>query len=124
MFAFERGVYQPDRPVYKPGAWLSRPQRLTHAWALGQSGVGKSRMIESWIMQDIRAGRSVCVIDPHGDLYDNLLWRIAEASWEDPQLAERLILCSPIDPTWIVGFNPLDATPGIPIERQAHQLCD
>ncbi len=45
----------------------TRIQRTTHTYVVGQPGTGKSRAIESWVMQDIDAGEGVCVIDPHGD---------------------------------------------------------
>ena len=41
---------------------LTTHQRSTHTYVIGQPGTGKSRALESWIMQDISAGRGVCVI--------------------------------------------------------------
>ena len=49
------------------GVVLSRKQRATHLWVIGQPGTGKSRAIESWVMTDIKAGRGVGVFDPHSD---------------------------------------------------------
>lgn len=57
---------------------LSSKERSTHTYVIGQPGSGKSRAIESWVMQDIKAGRAVGVIDPHGDLYNNLLTRLTD----------------------------------------------
>jgi hypothetical protein len=46
---------------------------------VGQTGVGKSyRLFAPMIEQDIAAGEGVCLIDPHGDLVDNVLDRIPE----------------------------------------------
>ncbi len=99
---------------------LTAKQRATHTYVIGQPGTGKSRAFESWIMQDIALGRGVGVIDPHGDLYKNLLARLAVK----PDLWERVILFDPLDPKWVVGFNPLEAGVHIHQERLALYLTD
>jgi hypothetical protein len=104
--------------VLEPGA------RATHTFVIGQPGTGKSRALESWIMQDIRAGQGVGVIDPHGQLFDHVLSRIAELTEEDPSLAERVVIINPLDRRWTVGFNPLEAMQGISTERLALFLTD
>lgn len=43
-----------------------------HMYVIGATGVGKTTMLRSLILQDIEAGRGVFVIDPHGDLYADL----------------------------------------------------
>jgi type IV secretory pathway TraG/TraD family ATPase VirD4 len=99
---------------------LSSKDRSTHTYVIGQPGSGKSRAIESWVMQDIKAGRAVGVIDPHGDLYNNLLARLAA----DPLLWEKIVLFDPLDEKWVVGFNPLDAVTDLPKERLAIYMTD
>jgi hypothetical protein len=65
---------------------------------LGATGTGKSTLLANMICQDIREGRGVCLIDPHGDLYD--------------QIVESLPLSRAKD---VVMFNPsqLDHAPGL-----------
>jgi hypothetical protein len=99
---------------------LSNHHRATHTYVIGQPGTGKSRALESWVMQDIAAGRGVAVIDPHGDLFNNLLCRIAEL----PRVWERVVIIDPMNPMWIVGLNPLEPVPGVPSERIATHLTD
>jgi len=99
---------------------LSEKQRATHTYVIGQSGTGKSRAMESWIMQDIRAGHGVGVIDPHGDLYNHLIARLADY----PQIWERVILFDPLDPDWVVGFNPLEKIERAESERLAMYMTD
>jgi len=99
---------------------LTAKQRATHTHVIGQPGTGKSRAFESWIMQDIALGRGVGVIDPHGDLYNNLLARLASKS----EMWDRLILFDPLDTKWVVGFNPLEAGGHIHQERLALYLTD
>lgn len=99
---------------------LSSKQRLTHTYVIGQPGTGKSRALESWIMQDIALDRGIGVIDPHGDLYNNLLARLALK----PEIWNRIILFDPLDPKWIIGFNPLEANRLVDQERLAFYLTD
>ncbi len=106
------------------GLHLSVAQRATHTHVIGQPGTGKSRALESWIIQDIAAGRGVGVLDPHGDLYQNLVFIIAEMAVQQPKLAERVILLDPNQPLWTVGFNPLEPIRGISQERLAWFLTD
>ena len=110
--------------LFREGTQLSVVQRATHTYVIGQPGMGKSRALESWIMQDILAGRGVGVIDPHGDLYRHLVFRLAILLQSRPELAERVILIDPTDPVWTVGFNPLQAGNGMYKERLAWLLTD
>lgn len=99
---------------------LTPGQRTTHTYVIGQPGTGKSRAFESWIMQDIAAGRGVGVIDPHGDLFNNLLGRLADR----PDLWERVVIFDPLDTKWVVGFNPLEPIPNLSQERVALYMTD
>jgi len=86
--------------------------------------MGKSKLIESLVLQDIRAGRAgVGMIDIHGDLFRELTWYLAAMVARFPELARRVVI---IDPTsdWTVSFNPLGAIAGVPQERLAMFLTD
>lgn len=106
------------------GVKLTMGQRAIHAHVIGQPETGKSRMLESWIVQDIVQGHGVVVLDPHGDLYQFLLFWIAMLIGYMPQLAERVILLNPNDPKWTIGFNPLQPIEGISLQRLAGFLTD
>lgn len=67
----------------KRGAALSVNDSLRHLHVLGPTGVGKSTMMASLALQDIEAGRGVVVIDPKGDLVDDLLARMPESRQRD-----------------------------------------
>jgi hypothetical protein len=89
---------------------LTREERERHVWIVGKSGSGKSTLLFNLAMGDIYAGEGVAVIDPHGDLADDILdaiprSRINEVCYLDAGETE-----------YPVGFNP--AT-GIPPERRA-----
>jgi hypothetical protein len=99
---------------------LTSGQRATHTYVIGQPGTGKSRALESWIMQDIVAGRGVGVIDPHGDLFGRLVLRISDI----PRVWEKVVIIDPCDPRWTVNFNPLAAIGDISQERLSLFLTD
>lgn len=99
---------------------ISPGQRATHTHVIGQPGTGKSRALESWIMQDINLGHGVGVIDPHGDLFQNLIARISLK----PEIWNRVIIIDPCDPKWVVSFNPLETIRGLTHERLSTFLTD
>jgi hypothetical protein len=99
---------------------LTPAHRATHTYVVGQPGTGKSRALESWALQDIAAGQGVAVIDPHGDLFHNLLYRLAD----DPEIGKRVIIIDPCERKWVTSFNPLEAIQGLPQERAALFLTD
>lgn len=82
---------------------LSPEQRAQHCYVIGASGTGKSTLLLDLVLQDIRAGAGLAVLDPHGDLIDELLGRIPETRQGD------VILIDPSDEAYPVGFNVLQA---------------
>jgi len=99
---------------------LTSKRRATHTYVIGQPGTGKSRALESWIIQDVMAGHGVGVIDPHGELFQNLLLRLAHI----PKVWKRVVIIDPCDPKWVVSFNPLEAFKGQHGERIALFMTD
>ncbi len=85
--------------------------REKHCHVIGQTGKGKSKLLEYMVRQDIRAGRGVCLIDPHGShktsLYHNTLrWLVRH-----PLEKSRAIhLIEPGNAEWTTGLNPLHLT--------------
>lgn len=77
--------------------------RMQHTYVIGASGTGKSTLLEQLILQDIAAGHGVGVLDPHGDLVDEILARIPDDRIED------VVLFDPSEPDWVVGWNILAA---------------
>ncbi len=85
---------------------LSRTQRDKHLYVCGGTGTGKSKFLENLIRQDIVAWRKsrcgVLVLDPHGNLYDNLM------NWMAWHNIDRPVI--PIDlrqDDWVVSYNLL-----------------
>jgi hypothetical protein len=76
--------------------------RRRHMYAVGKTGMGKTTLLENMILQDIRAGRGVAVIDPHGDLAEKVLKKIPR------ERAEDVIFFDPGDLARPMAFNMLD----------------
>lgn len=72
-----------------------------HLHLLGPTGVGKSTLIARLALDDLQAGRGAVVIDPKGDLVEDLLARVPAG------LAERVDLLDPLDPA-PPGLNVLE----------------
>lgn len=81
---------------------IKRADRRRHLYAVGKSGTGKSKLLELLIKSDIEAGKGVGVLDPHGDLVDNILRFIPEHRIKD------VILFDPSDTEFPIAFNPLE----------------
>ncbi|MDP3710701.1 MAG: DUF87 domain-containing protein, partial [bacterium] len=47
---------------------IKRDDRRRHLYVIGKSGVGKSKLLELLVRQDIAYGHGICFIDPHGDV--------------------------------------------------------
>lgn len=76
--------------------------RLRHFFIIGQTGTGKSTLMEHMILQDIHGGRGVAVIDPHGDLVEQLLGKIPKRREKD------VIYFNMLDRERPLGFNVLE----------------
>lgn len=80
---------------------IKRGDRRRHVYIVGKSGVGKSKLLELLVRQDIAYGHGLCFIDPHGDVIEALLDFIPEERMED------VVLIDPSDTAWPISFNPL-----------------
>ena len=72
-------------------------------FGLFASGTGKSTFLLNLICQDIEQGGGLAVLDPHGDLIDQILERIPEGRLGD------VVLLDPSDEEYPIGFNILSA---------------
>jgi len=79
---------------------IRQADRLLHTYIIGQTGVGKSTLIETLARGDLATGRGFAVLDPHGDLAENLR-QAAENS------GRPFIYLDAAAPDQPYGFNPL-----------------
>jgi hypothetical protein len=82
---------------------LSHEQRLSHTHILGVTGVGKSTLIANMVLNDAHQNLGCTILDPHGDIIDDILKRIPEHRKDD------VIFLDPSDTDFPVGFNLLEA---------------
>ena len=80
---------------------MKQGDRLLHMYLLGQTGVGKSTMIKTMINQDILHGRGCVLLEPHGDLVEQVLALIPESE------QHRLVYIDATDHACNLGYNPL-----------------
>ncbi|MBI5732802.1 type IV secretory system conjugative DNA transfer family protein [Candidatus Jorgensenbacteria bacterium] len=81
---------------------LSDDDRRRHLYIIGQTGTGKSTLLTNMVSEDIRLGKGVAIVDPHGDLIDSVLGSI-------PRERERdVIVFDPSDLTRPLGLNMLE----------------
>ena len=52
---------------------VRQDDRLMHTYIIGKTGTGKSTLLKTMLSQDIAAGRGVCLLDPHGDLVQDVM---------------------------------------------------
>ncbi len=78
--------------------------RLRHIWTVGKTGTGKSTMIANMAIDDFKKGRGVAIIDPHGDLCEDLLNYIPKSRINDT------IYFNPADRDYSIVINPLEVT--------------
>ncbi len=72
-------IYREKKTIVR----IAREDRARHVYLIGKSGVGKSNLLTNMAVQDIRNGDGVGVIDPHGDLVDDILEAIPKERVED-----------------------------------------
>jgi len=90
-----RGV---ERPVH-----ISEFDRLRHMYIIGKTGTGKSELLKDLIYQDMKSGKGLCFMDPHGDAVEDLLQMVP------PERAEDVIYFRPSDVDRPMGLNLLEA---------------
>lgn len=83
---------------------LLRADRGRHVYILGQTGTGKSGLLELLTLSDIYYDQGFAVIDPHGDYATSVLRYVPERRIKD------VVYFNPADVDHPIGFNPLEVT--------------
>lgn len=76
--------------------------RRRHMYVIGKTGMGKTNLLRNMVIEDIRAGRGVAVVDPHGELAEELIEFIPEERIEDT------IYFNPSDLAYPLAFNAIE----------------
>ena len=83
---------------------LRDSDRKGHLFCFGSTRIGKTRLIELMIEQDIRKGYSVAFFDPKGDI--DIFSKIVQIAYEEGRQHE-LCLVTPIFPNCSARMDPL-----------------
>ncbi|MFC3615649.1 type IV secretory system conjugative DNA transfer family protein [Lutimaribacter marinistellae] len=79
---------------------IRQTDRMQHLYIIGQTGAGKSTLLLNMALQDAAQGTGFCLIDPHGDLAEELGARVGD----------RALVWRPYDRDCPLGYNPLTRT--------------
>lgn len=83
---------------------MHRYDRSRHVYIIGQTGAGKSGLLELFALSDIFHGQGYAIIDPHGDFAINNMRFIPGSRLKD------VVYFNPADTKYPLGFNPLEVT--------------
>jgi len=90
---------------------IQENDRLRHLYILGQTGTGKSVFLRNMIIQDIKQGHGIGLLDPHGDLVEGILSLIPR------ERAEDVIVLDPADLERPLGLNMLHYDANYPEQK-------
>jgi len=90
---------------------LQKDDRRRHLYVVGQTGTGKSVFMRNMIVQDIKKGHGVGVLDPHGDLVEGILGLVPR------ERAEDVVVLDPADLERPLGLNMLEYDPKYPEQK-------
>lgn len=82
---------------------IKEDDRRRHVYIIGKTGMGKSNLLENMAIQDIRNGKGLCVVDPHGEFAEKMLKAIPSHRIND------VVYFNPADAEFPVAFNILEA---------------
>lgn len=82
---------------------IKREDRRRHMYAIGKSGTSKSTLLANMIINDLKHGEGLAVVDPHGDLIDTVLNYIPKSRIND------VVVLDPADPEAVVQINLFEA---------------
>lgn len=77
--------------------------RRLHMYVIGKTGTGKSTLMENMIIDDIKEGRGIAIVDPHGETVNHIIEAIPESRVND------VVYFNPADKNNTIGFNLLES---------------
>lgn len=81
---------------------IKTDDRRRHMYLIGKTGMGKSTILENMIVDDIRSGHGVAVVDPHGDLAEKIIEFVPAERLKD------VIYFNPSDINYPIAFNVVE----------------
>ncbi|MEJ0073330.1 MAG: DUF87 domain-containing protein [Candidatus Saccharibacteria bacterium] len=86
---------------------LTEQERERHVYIIGGTGNGKTTMLQYQIVQDMKKGKGLAVVDPHGDMAETLLRHVP------PERISDVVYFNPDDLEYPIGLNLLELMPGL-----------
>lgn len=93
------------RSIYRGqerNVFIGEQDRMRHMYIIGRTGTGKTELLKSMIAQDMRSGKGLCFMEPHGEGIEELMELVP------PERAEDVIFFDPSDRDRPIGFNLLE----------------
>ncbi len=81
---------------------IKTDDRRRHVYVIGKTGMGKTTLLENFIVSDINQGHGCCYIDPHGDTAEKLV------DFIPPHRINDVVYFNPADIDFPMGFNILE----------------
>ena len=76
--------------------------RRRHSYIIGKTGGGKTTLLENMAISDIKAGKGVGIIDPHGEFAEKVVDFVPEERLDD------VVYLNPSDMEYPIAFNPME----------------
>ncbi|MCR4274540.1 MAG: type IV secretory system conjugative DNA transfer family protein [Candidatus Campbellbacteria bacterium] len=95
----------------KTPIYMTEGDRLRHFYCIGQTGTGKTTLLKNMIIQDIKNGEGVCMIDPHGTDLMEVLASVPQERFDD------VIYFDPAYTARPMGLNMLEYDPAFPEQK-------
>ncbi|MBI1974943.1 MAG: DUF87 domain-containing protein, partial [Parcubacteria group bacterium] len=84
---------------------IKKDDRRRHIYVVGKTGVGKTTLLETLAISDIRHGCGVGIVDPHGEFAEKMLDFVPKERVDD------VIYFNPADQGWPIAFNVIEQVP-------------
>ena len=81
---------------------IKKDDRRRHMYVIGKTGMGKTTLLENMVISDIKAGKGVAVVDPHGDFAEKIL------NFVPPSRTNDVIYFNPADIDYPIAFNVME----------------
>jgi len=86
-----------ESPVF-----ISEADRMRHVYTVGQTGTGKTTLLKKMVVDDLKQGNGLILIDPHGDLFNEILGLVPHE-----RIVDTVVL-DPVDTDHPIGLNLLE----------------
>lgn len=95
-------IWTSDYRSIKVPVWILDEDRLRHLYVIWKTWTWKSRFLSSLMIDDLKQWKWIWIIDPHGDLIEDIMTHIPKNRIDD------VIIFDPTDEQFPFCFNPLD----------------